>query len=132
MLSEFAPLIRISVGLTLSVIVAGCMSVRAYDGPRREARELAHVVGSMHVTAGEPVSIILRRIDDVDLGLGDRGADALPGTHSLLIDCTVTESKHTSRHHLDVDADAGVKYRLVADTGPNNRECVEVRMVSTN
>jgi hypothetical protein len=114
------------------VIASGCMSVRAYEGPRREQRELAHIVGSMHISAGEPVSIILRRIDDIDLGWGDRGADALPGTHNLLIDCTVTESKHTSRHHLDVELYAGVKYRLVADTGRGNRECTEVQLISTN
>jgi hypothetical protein len=56
----------------------------------------------------------------------------LPGEHSLLIDCTVTESKQTRRHHLDVDVDAGVKYRLVANTGPGNRECTDVQLVATN
>jgi hypothetical protein len=56
----------------------------------------------------------------------------LPGAHTLLIDCTVTESRHTSRHHLDVEVSAGGKYRLVAQTGQANRECVEVQLISAD
>jgi hypothetical protein len=122
-----APLAVLIVGLTL----AGCESLRGYEGPRRPASELARITGDSRV-GGAPLAVILRQVDDVDLGLQYSGVDVLPGAHSLLIDCTVTESKQTTRHHLDVDVDAGVKYRLVADTGPGNRECVEVRLVSTD
>jgi len=121
-----APSVWLIVGLTL----VGCESLRSYEGPRLPDSELAHIAGDLRVTSGAPLSVILRRVDNVDLGLRYSGVDVLPGAHSLLIDCTVTESKHTSRHHLDVDVYAGVKYRLVANTGPGNRECVDVQLVS--
>jgi hypothetical protein len=121
-----APCVWLIVGLTL----VGCESLRSYEGPQRPDSELAHIAGDFRVTTGAPLSVILRRVDSVDLGLRYNGVDVLPGAHSLLIDCTVTESKHTSRHHLDVDVYAGVKYRLVANTGPGNRECVDVQLVS--
>lgn len=125
--------------LSLPVIVGliafaatGCQSLQVYDGAHRESRELAHIAGDLRITAGAPLSIILRRVDDANLGLRYNGVDVLPGAHTLLIDCTVTESKQTTRHHLDVDVDAGVKYRLVANTGPGNRQCVDVQLVSVN
>lgn len=117
--------------LLACLLLVGCESLRAYDGPRRNANEVAWIAGDSRV-AGAPVSIILRRVDTVALGLRYRGVEVLPGAYSLLIDCTVTESKHTSRHHLDVDVDAGVKYRLVAATGQGNRRCVDVQLVSVN
>jgi len=112
--------------------LVGCQSLRGYDGPRLPDSELAHIVGDSRAAYGIPLSIILRRVDNLDLGWGDSGVNVLPGAHSLLIDCTVTESQRTSRHHLDVEVYAGVKYRLVADTGPGNRECVAVQLVSVD
>jgi hypothetical protein len=119
-----APLAVVSVGLTL----CGCGSLRGYEGARHPASELAHIAGDSRI-AGAPLAVNLRRVDDQDLGLLQSSVEVLPGEHNLLIDCTVTESKHTSRHHLDVEVDAGVKYRLVANTGPGNRECVDVQLV---
>ena len=126
-LYQCAPLSIVVIGLTL----AGCGSVRIYEGPSRSARDVAHIAGDSRI-AGAPLSVILRQVDDQDLGLLYSGVEVLPGEHSLLIDCTVTESKQTSRHHLDVDVDAGVKYRIVGTTGPGNRECTDVQLISTN
>jgi hypothetical protein len=106
--------------------------MRAYEGPGLSDRELANIKGDSRAAFGVPLSIILRQVDSLDLGVRYSGVNVLPGAHSLLIDCTVTESKQTSRHHLDVEVYAGVKYRLVADTGPGNRECVDVQLVSVN
>lgn len=113
------------------LMLAGCETLRMYEGERLAARDVASIVGDSRI-AGAPVSIVLRRIDGVELGMRYRGVEVLPGAHTLLIDCTVTESKHTSRHRLDVEVDPGVKYRLVANTGRGNRECVDVQMVSVN
>ena len=124
---QCAPLLVVIVGLT----VIGCASQRGYEGPSHSALDVAHITGDSRI-AGAPLSVILRRVDELDLGLWYSGVDVLPGEHSLLIDCTVTESKQTSRHHLDVDVDAGVKYRIVGTTGPGNRECTDVQLVSTN
>ena len=122
--SRCAPLVIVSVSLTLF----GCQSLRGYEGPHRPTRDLAHIAGDSRI-AGAPLSVILRRVDEQDLGLLQSSVEVLPGEHNLLIDCTVTESKQTSRHHLDVEVDAGVKYRLVANTGAGNRECIDVQLV---
>lgn len=114
---------------SLGALLAGCESLRIYDGPRQDASEVARILGDSRI-AGASVSIILRRVDQRDVGLRYRGVEVLPGAYTLLIDCTVTESKHTSRHHLNVDVAAGIKYRLTADTGRGNRECVGVQLVS--
>jgi hypothetical protein len=123
-----APWVWLILGLTL----AGCESLRGYEGPRLPDSELAHITADSRFASGMPLSIILRRVDSFDLGPRYSGVKVLPGAHSLLIDCTVTESRQTTRHHLDVEVYAGVKYRLVADTGPGNRECVDVQLVNAN
>jgi hypothetical protein len=124
-LRAFRPALVVGVSLTC----AGCASIKAYEGDPRPRRELAEIVGDSHF-GSLPVAIYIRRVDETEVGLMDRSALVLPGEHDLLIDCTVTESQRTSRHHLHVAVDAGVKYRLVADTSPGNRDCREVEMVS--
>ena len=124
-LSALRPAIVVGISLTC----AACASIDAYEGDQRSRRELAEIVGDSHFVK-LPVTILIRRVDDTDLGVMDRGALVLPGEHDLLIDCTVTESQRTSRHHLHIEVDAGVKYRLVADTSPGNRDCREVKIVS--
>jgi hypothetical protein len=120
-----APLALLGIGLMLSA----CESVHLYEGSRRPREELAQIAGHMRLSGSLPVTVALRRVDEEELGVRYRGAYVLPGDHDLLIDCTVTESKQTSRHHLRVDVDAGVKYRLVASTAPGNRRCDDVRLV---
>ena len=111
-------------------MLAACESLAVYDGDHRPKGELAQILGDSRINAGLPIAIVIRSVDETELGLRYRGALVLPGEHDLLIDCTVTESHHISRHHLHVDVDAGVKYRVVADTGPGNRECRDVQLVS--
>jgi len=124
----FSAALLLVVGLT----TAACQSLRAYEGPKLKRDEVAQVDGDLRISAGAPMSLILRRVDDLDLGLRYNGARLLPGQHDVLIDCTVTETKHVSRHHLVVDVAAGHKYRFVADTGPGNRECENVRLIELN
>jgi hypothetical protein len=121
-----APLVIVGIGLML----AACESQLIYEGERPSKDQQALILGDPRVSAGLPVSIFIRRVDGAELGLRYRGARVAAGEHDLLIDCTVTESQHTSRHHLHVDVDAGVKYRLVANTGVGNRECTEVQLVA--
>ena len=119
------PLLALGVTLMLSA----CESVHLYEGDRRPTKELAQIAGNTRLSGSLPVTVAIRSVDEEELGVRYRGAYVLPGDHDLLIDCTVTESKHTSRHHLRVDVDAGVKYRLVASTGPGNRSCEDVQLV---
>jgi hypothetical protein len=124
---------RAAFGLTLCFVVgllsSGCQSLEAYDGGRRARDEVALIVGDFRITAGAPLSILLRSVDGVELGLRQRSAAVLPGAHDLLIDCTVTDSKRTSRHHLRVEVEAGETYVLRADTGQGNTVCSEVALI---
>jgi hypothetical protein len=120
-----APWLVVGIGL----ILTACESIHLYEGDKRPIKELAQIAGHMRISGSLPVTVALRRVDEDELGLRYRGAYVLPGDHDLLIDCTVTDSKQTSRHHLRVDVDAGVKYRLVASTGPGNRSCDNVQLV---
>lgn len=110
-------------------MLCACEALRTYEGTHRPADEIARISGDLRFRAGAPISVILRRVDEFDLGLRYSGADLLPGKHHLLVDCTVTETGHVSRHHLDVDVDAGSRYKLVANTLPGNRECSDVQLV---
>lgn len=116
----------LGIGLTLNA----CESLDAYDGEHRRRDEVALILGDTHLGGRLPVVAVIRRVDKEDLSLRYRGAYVLPGEHDLLIDCTVTESQRTSRHHLHVDVDAGVKYRVVADTRAGNQECADVQLVA--
>jgi hypothetical protein len=118
--------------LLVGLMLSGCGTMQAYDGEKRTRDELAHIVGDWRVRAGGPLSLILRRVDENDVGLRYSGADVLPGTHRLLVDCTVSETGRVSRHELNVELFEGVKYRLRADTGPGNRECSDVRLERVN
>lgn len=120
-----------TLALPAFLALSSCESLRMYEGAKRDPRDVAVIAGDTRFS-GAPVSIVLRRVDRMELGMRYRGVEVLPGAYTLLIDCTVTESKRTSRHHLDVEVDAGVKYRLVANTGRGNRECVDVQLVSVN
>jgi hypothetical protein len=115
--------------LIVGLIVSGCESLHLYEGDKRPREQLALITGDSRLSGSLPIRAVIRRVDEEDLGMRFQGVYVLPGDHDLLIDCTVTESKSTSRHHLRVDVDAGVKYRLVANTGPGNRSCNEVELV---
>ncbi|MGH8178798.1 MAG: hypothetical protein ACREV5_21275 [Steroidobacter sp.] len=107
---------------------AGCMTVQTYDGERREADEVARISGDFRVTAGAPVSVILRQVDGRTLGMGENAVEVLPGDHSLLVDCRIAETDSVSRHSIDAQVAAGRRYRLVAETSPGLRECTAVSL----
>ena len=120
-------------GTLLACMVAllsagGCSTMQAYEGESRGRDELAHIAGDWRVRAGAPLSVNLRRVDENDIGLRYSAADVLPGKHRLLVDCTVSATHRISRHELNVELDAGARYRLIADTAPGNRECDTVRL----
>jgi hypothetical protein len=105
------------------------MTQQAYDGAKLPADQVAHIAGDLRVTAGAPLSLILRQVDGNTLGLGQSAVEVLPGTHQLLVDCQIAENKSTSRHAITVEVYAGEKYRLVAQTAPGLNGCSEVALV---
>lgn len=115
-------------GMAWLLACAGCMTQQSYEGPKLPADEVAHISGDLRVTAGAPMSVILRKVDDRVLGLSESGVDVLPGPHRLLVDCLIRETSSTSRHSLEVEVAAGRRYKLKADAGAGQRECESVRL----
>ena len=111
-----------------AVSVGGCMSVQLYDGPKRARDEVARITGDPVVTAGSPVTVILRQVDGHDIGVTQTSVEVLEGKHNLLVDCRIAETKGGSRHSLDVEVYGGRDYRLRAETGPALRECTGVTL----
>jgi len=111
----------------LALASAGCGTLKAYDGNALPASDTATVSGDYRVRAGAPVSLLLRRIDGIDLSLGQYAATVLPGRHTLLVDCQLEDLGVVSRHSLDVELAAGRRYSLITDMAPGNRDCINVR-----
>jgi len=112
----------------LAMSLGGCTTARGYEGERRAADEIAHISGDFRVTAGAPVSVILRQVDERVLGAGERSVDVLPGEHRLLVDCRIAETGSVSRHAIDVSVVQGQRYKLRAQLAPGLRECATVAL----
>jgi hypothetical protein len=108
--------------------LAACFAVQGYDGAKRESDELARISGDPSVSAGAPLSLILRKVDDVVLNVAQTSVDVLPGTHTLLIDCRIGETRSVSRHSLEVQVDAGERYHLTAETEAGLKGCAGVSL----
>jgi hypothetical protein len=124
-------MMRAVVAAAVSLVLCACAAGRAYEGPDRDSDELARIVGDPRITAGSPVTVILRKVDDYELGLNERSVDVLPGKHTLVVDCRIAETGSISRFSIDAEVYEGVSYRLVAETGPALRSCSEVRLERT-
>jgi len=114
--------------LATAVACGGCMSAQLYDGPKRDPEEVARISGDPVVTAGSPITVILRRVDGQDIGLTQTTVELLEGEHSLLVDCRIAETKSTSRHELKVEVFGGRRYRLRAESGAGLRGCSGVSL----
>jgi hypothetical protein len=112
--------------------VQGCMTAQTYEGERLARDEVARISGDLRVTAGAPISVLLRRVDEQVLTLSQSSVDVLPGKHTLLVDCKVQETGSVARFSLEQDFFAGRSYRLVAETGPGLRECTAVRIEASD
>lgn len=118
--------------ITAALGVQGCMTAQTYDGPKLARDEIARIVGDMRFTAGAPISVILRQVDERTLSLGQNSVDVLPGKHSVLVDCRIQETESITRHRIEQDFFAGRTYRLIAETGPGVRECTAVHIEATD
>lgn len=110
------------------LLSAGCMTQQAYQGGKLPRDAVARISGDLRFTAGAPLSVLLRQVDDRVLGVSESSVDVLPGEHHLLVDCRIQETNTTTRHSLQVDVLAGQRYRLVADSGPARTGCSGVRL----
>lgn len=108
--------------------LAGCLSVQGYEGEKRARDELARVSGDPSVSAGAPLSLVLRKVDELELNVAQTSVDVLPGKHTLLVDCRISETRSVTRHSLEVEVEAGEHYRLMAETEVGLRGCAAVTL----
>jgi hypothetical protein len=106
------------------VLLVGCATERAYEGPRLAEDERAVVRADPVVNAGLPVQLRLRKVDGRDVGVSASKVELPPGPHQILVDCLVAESGSVRRFTIDAELAAGGRYRVVANTTARNCEAV--------
>ena len=126
-----------TIRIALMCVLAGCglqacMTVQTYDGPRREKDEVAHISGDMQFNGNAPISVVLRRVDEHVLSVGQSAVDVLPGKHTLLVDCRIQETGGVSRFSIEHEFFAGERYKLTAETGAGLRECTAVHIEASD
>ncbi len=107
-----------------AALLAGCATERFYDGPPLAPEDRAIVRADPAVSAGLPVQIRLRRVNEREVRLLASRVELPPGKHILLVDCRVAESGSMRRFTVEADLEAGGRYRLVADATARNCEAV--------
>ncbi len=121
-------MMRILGTVIVCVLLGACATGRSYEGPKRSADEVARISGDFRVTAGAPVTVILLKVDEYEVGIGESAVDVLPGRHRLLVECRVAESKSSARFTIEEEFGEGERYRLVAETAPGLRTCSAVQL----
>lgn len=106
------------------LLLAGCATERAYEGPPLAKDERAVVRADPVVSAGLPVQVRIRSADGHDVGVTASKVELPPGKHTFVVDCTVAESGSVRRFTLEEELDAGGRYRLVANATARNCEAV--------
>jgi hypothetical protein len=118
--------------LVLLAACGGCMTAQVYDGPERGSDEVAVISGDPPITAGAPLTVVLRQVDGRTLRFGQTSVSVLPGSHSLLVDCRIAETRGVTRHSIETDVSAGRRYKLSAQTSAGLRECTDVTVEAVN
>lgn len=116
----------------LALLCAGCMTQQSYEGAKLPRDDVARISGDLRFNAGSPLSVLLRQVDGRTLNLAENAVDVLAGTHQLLVDCRIQETRSITRHSLEVEVFAGTHYRLVGEAGPGLRECTSVHLETVN
>lgn len=114
------------IALVAATLVA-CGSLRAYEGERLAAGEGAVVRADPSISAGLPVEVILRKVDDFEVPVNRTSVELRPGQHRFVVDCRVREAGVVTRFVLDAEVMAGGSYRLVADASSRGCQSVELR-----
>ncbi|MCU0977437.1 MAG: hypothetical protein MUC71_14180 [Steroidobacteraceae bacterium] len=107
--------------------LAGCGSYRAYEGPALPRAELARVQADPAFSAGLPVQVVLRKVDDREVPVSRSAVELPPGRHAFIVDCRLAETGSTTRFTIEAEVDAGADYRLEAEATAVGCERVELR-----
>jgi hypothetical protein len=121
-------MMRMCVPPIACLLLGACATGQSYEGERRAGDEVARISGDLRVTAGAPVTVILRKVDDYELRMSESSVEVLPGAHLLLVDCRIAETKSITRLTVEAEVYAGEHYRLVPETGPGLRACTAVNV----
>jgi hypothetical protein len=103
---------------------SACTRLQVYAGPRLSRAEVGVIAGDPTVTAGLPLTAVLRKVDNRVIAWNVTQAEVLPGEHLVLVDCRLGDS--TVRFELPVTVVAGYRYQAIATPRPGNHRCAEV------
>lgn len=120
--------VRAGLLILAALALAGCSTMRAYDGPARAREEVAVVTGDLRFTAGAPLSLILRAVDGRPLDARYNAVEVEPGKHVFIVDCVLRETRATSRHEVSAEVDPGTHYGFTAEMAPAMRGCASVEL----
>ncbi len=118
---------KLWMALCLVAVLSACGTEKAYQGPDQPSAQQALIVGDPQLTSGLPIKAVIRKVDEHIPGFGISTVAVLPGRHEVLVDC-VMSSHSTVRFPLVIEARAGHRYVLVAQSTPGNRTCADVRV----
>ena len=118
---------RLLMATLACAILTACGSYRAYEGPALPRAERARVAADPSFSAGLPVQVILRKVNDREVPLGRSAVELPPGRHALVVDCRLAETGSTTRFAFEAEVEAGGQYRLEAEATAVGCERVELR-----
>lgn len=121
-------MMRVCAILIGCALVSACATGQGYSGAPRAGDEVARISGDLRFTAGAPVTVILRKVGDYELGINETAVEVLPGKHRVIADCRIAETSSVARFTLEADVYAGEQYRLVAETGPGLEACKGIHL----
>jgi hypothetical protein len=113
--------------LGAGLCLAGCGTLRAYEGAALPPSARAIVRADPSFSAGLPVEVILRRVDEYEVPVSRTAVELRPGPHRFVVDCRLREAGVVTRFVVDAEVDAGGSYRLVADATARDCRRVELR-----
>jgi hypothetical protein len=101
--------------LPACLLLAGCGSLPVYAGPPRTASQVARVRADPAFSAGLPVQVLLRKVDDVEVPASRSTVEVAPGRRVFVADCRLAETGGTTRFVVEAEVEAGAEYRLEAE-----------------
>lgn len=110
--------------------VTACGTYQAYPGAALPAAETAIIIGDYRIRANSPVGIYLRKIDGQVIPQNNSKIAVRPGIHSVLVDCYLDRPDNLTRHEVEVEVEAGQRYRFQPVFATGNWDCDSVKLVS--
>ena len=111
--------------LALAALATGCATQQGYAGPERSSAEVAVVRADPALSAGLPVQVRLRKVDEREVSASHSAVEVLPGAHRFLVDCSVA-GEGTTRFLVEGEVAAGREYRLEATASARSCDAVSL------